>query len=378
MEEKTKIDSAAPSTQRPTSTSTSASTPTTANAATSTARSDRTTPPVQVALFTVMGMAIHTAVSQVIDQREDLELAVVVTCPGPKSRRCISHLEVLKAMYDAGHYNTDVVVCNKKSRYAQLMLLYKIDMILSIGYPWLLPVEILTPSQPETYPASPRLGALNIHNSLLPEYKGPNSFGWAIVNGDTEFGFCAHRMDGTFDTGSVLLSWTVPDDDVNVPVFEMLMPKLQTQFPQMVGLAIDKMIAGDPGTPQVGEGSHAPKFSEEFRWIDFAASTALEVHRKVRAFVGGRDLPMGALAIVEGIEICITITYYRDDYDDSTTWTSTGNEKAASPGTIVSPRSFANEVASRSEFKLPSTFFIQCKHSTLEVLQWEKQTKTTD
>ena len=321
-------------------------------------------------------MAVHTAVCQVIDQREDLELAVVVTCPGPKSRRSNSHLEVLKALYDAGHYNTDVVVCNKKSRYAQLMLLYKVDMILSMGYPWLLPVEILTPSEPETYTGGPRLGALNIHNSLLPKHKGPNAFGWAIVNGDTEFGFCAHRMDGTFDTGAVLLSWTAPDVDINAPVFEMLMPKLRTQFPQMVGRAIDKMIAGDPGTPQVGEGSHAPKFTEEFRWIDFAGSTALEVHRKVRAFVGGRDLPTGALAKVEGIEICITRTYYRDDYDDSTTSTTNSNEEAASAGTIVSPRSSINEAASHGELKLPPTFFIQCKHSTLEVLQWEEQIKT--
>ena len=60
------------------------------------------------------------------------------------------------------------------------------------------------------------------------------------------------------------------------------------------------MIAGDPGMPQVGEESHAPKFTDEFRWIDFAESTASEVHSKVRAFCGARDIPKGVLATMEG------------------------------------------------------------------------------
>ena len=150
-----------------------------------------------------------------------------------------------------------------------------------------------------------------------------------------------------------------------------MMAKFGINFRSTVDNTINMTIAGDPGMPQVGEG-----FTDEFRWIDFAGSTALEVHRKVRAFVGGRDLPTGALAKVEGIEICITRTYYRDDYDDSTTSTTNSNEEAASAGTIVSPRSSINEAASHGEFKLPPTFFIQCKHSTLEVLQWEEQIKT--
>ena len=206
--------------------------------------------PVRIALFTVMDFSVSTAVCKVIDQRKDVELAVVVTCAGPKSRRSDAYIEVVQALWDTGHYNTDVIISNKRSKYSEIMQLYKIDMILSFGYPWLLPVNILTPS--EKYPGSPRLGAANFHNSFLPQYKGPNSFGWSICNGDSEFGFSSHRMNGEFDNGPVLHSWAVPDDDINASM-ETLMKKFGAVFPDAIHKTIDRMIAGDPGTPQTGE-----------------------------------------------------------------------------------------------------------------------------
>lgn len=314
--------------------------------------------PIRIALFTVMGFAVHTVISNVVDQREDLEIAVVVTCPGPKSRRSDAHIEVVQALWDSGHGNIDVVVSNKRSNYAKMMKLYKIDMIISMGYPWLLPVDILTPNEPEKYPGSPRLGAVNFHNSLLPLYRGPNSFGWSICNGDSEFGFCSHRMDGAFDEGDILLSWTVPDDDINLPI-ESLMSGFKSMFPQKVSETIDKMIEGDLGTPQVGEGSHAPKFTEDFRWIDFAKSTAREVHNKVRAFYGERDIPKGALATVEGTEICIHRTFYRASQDC----------EDATAGAVTSRGPAENESESGG---LPSTFFVKCKDTTLEILEWKE------
>jgi len=79
--------------------------------------------PVRIALFSVMGFSIYTAVCEMIDQREDVELAVVVICTGPKSRRSNAHLEVLQALWETGHYNTDVIVSNKKSKYSESMML---------------------------------------------------------------------------------------------------------------------------------------------------------------------------------------------------------------------------------------------------------------
>jgi len=315
---------------------------------------DKASAPIRIALFTVMEFAVYTAVCKVIDQRDDVELAVVVTCTGPKSRRSNAHLEVLQSLWETGHYNTDVIVSNKRSKYAEIMMLYEVDMIMSIGYPWLLPANILTPSNPEKYPRSPRLGAVNIHNSILPRYKGPNSFGWSVCNGDSEFGFSSHRMGAEFDDGPILHSWTVSDDNINDTIDD-LFPKFGAKFPHGVNKTIDMMLAGDPGRPQVGEESWAPKFTDDFRWIEFAESTALEVHNKVRAFYGTRDIPKGALATVNGKDICITRTFYRPSDDCA----------AATPGCVTSG-CFPEDPDAVSS---PS-FFVKCKDTTLEVLEW--------
>ena len=51
----------------------------------------------------------------------------------------------------------------------------------------------------------PRWGALNIHASLLPKYRGAAPIHWAILDNETKTGLTAMRMDEGLDTGPVLL-----------------------------------------------------------------------------------------------------------------------------------------------------------------------------
>lgn len=62
---------------------------------------------------------------------------------------------------------------------------------------------------PEVFGA-PRLGALNVHDSLLPRYAGFAPLNWAIINGETEVGVTAHLMDDRLDRGDIVLQWKVP------------------------------------------------------------------------------------------------------------------------------------------------------------------------
>jgi methionyl-tRNA formyltransferase len=62
---------------------------------------------------------------------------------------------------------------------------------------------------PEVFNA-PRLGALNVHDSLLPRYAGFAPLNWAIINGETEVGVTAHVMDERLDRGDIILQWSVP------------------------------------------------------------------------------------------------------------------------------------------------------------------------
>ena len=62
---------------------------------------------------------------------------------------------------------------------------------------------------PEVF-RTPRLGALNVHDSLLPRYAGFAPLNWAILNGETEVGVTAHVMDDRLDRGDIVLQWSVP------------------------------------------------------------------------------------------------------------------------------------------------------------------------
>ena len=57
---------------------------------------------------------------------------------------------------------------------------------------------------PEIF-AAPRLGTLNVHDSLLPAYAGFAPLNWALINGEQEVGITAHVMDERLDRGSIIL-----------------------------------------------------------------------------------------------------------------------------------------------------------------------------
>jgi methionyl-tRNA formyltransferase len=255
----------------------------------------------RIALFTVRNFAIEHALP-VIAGRPDAELACVLTTPGPKGRRSPAHLSVMEALHRLGHANVDVICSNKKSKWPDLLALYDVNLILVSGFPWLIPAFVLD---------DPRisLGVINFHNSHLPRFQGPNAFGHYMMSGESSVGYCCHRMSAEFDTGPILFTETVPLD-INED-YQDLKLKMPTVFAGMIDKAITLALKGEPGAPQTGTPSHAPKFDDSFRWIDFKTTPALEAHNKVRAFYGERDHPKGALAVLEdGTVVCVTKTRY--------------------------------------------------------------------
>lgn len=70
------------------------------------------------------------------------------------------------------------------------------DVAVVAAYGRILPLEYLN-----AYP----LGAINVHYSLLPKYRGAAPVNWAIVNGERETGVTTMRMDEGLDTGDILL-----------------------------------------------------------------------------------------------------------------------------------------------------------------------------
>ncbi len=69
------------------------------------------------------------------------------------------------------------------------------DLLWITDYRYLLPERILA--------LAPR-GAVNLHPSLLPKYRGRAVVNWAILRGETEFGLTAHFVDAGMDTGDII------------------------------------------------------------------------------------------------------------------------------------------------------------------------------
>ena len=76
----------------------------------------------------------------------------------------------------------------------------------------------------ETILHLPKFGAINIHASLLPKYRGPAPIQWAIINGERQTGITTILMDKGLDTGDILLAKKEPifDDDTSADLHDRL------------------------------------------------------------------------------------------------------------------------------------------------------------
>lgn len=62
---------------------------------------------------------------------------------------------------------------------------------------------------------APRLGTLNVHDSLLPAYAGFAPLNWALINGELEVGITAHHMNAQLDRGLIILQPRVTVEDTD-------------------------------------------------------------------------------------------------------------------------------------------------------------------
>lgn len=91
----------------------------------------------------------------------------------------------------------------------------KSDFLVVIAFGHILPKDILM---------IPKYGAINVHASLLPKYRGPAPIQWAIINGDKETGVSTMKMDTGLDTGDILLTekTAITEDDTSETLHDRL------------------------------------------------------------------------------------------------------------------------------------------------------------
>ena len=78
------------------------------------------------------------------------------------------------------------------------------DVVLSVGFPWLIPISLLYESE---------IPSFNIHPSNLPSYWGPDPIRNQIIKGESHFGVSLHYHAKDFDTGEVIFQKSIKNDN---------------------------------------------------------------------------------------------------------------------------------------------------------------------
>ena len=127
-----------------------------------------------------------------------------------------------------------------------------------------------------------RLGALNIHGSMLPRYRGRAPVNWAILHGERETGATLHYMNARADAGDIV-------DQLAVPILENdeardIFGKVTVSAEIILARSLPGLIAGTaPRLPQqLQAGQYFGRRRPEDGRIDWAAG-ARDIHNLVRA-----------------------------------------------------------------------------------------------
>jgi len=125
---------------------------------------------------------------------------------------------------------------------------------------------------PELVWNMPPQGTINVHGSLLPQYRGAAPINWAIMNGETETGVTTFRLKHQIDTGNILLQSKTPifkEDN-----FSTVYQRLMLLGAELLVNTLRQLEAGtilEVSQDHIEESTikHAPKLFKENLQIDF-------------------------------------------------------------------------------------------------------------
>jgi len=168
---------------------------------------------------------------------------------------------------------------------------FRADVIVVAAYGLILPQPVLE---------LPRYGAINIHASLLPRWRGATPIQRALLAGDRDTGVSIMQMDAGLDTGPVLMQekLSILEDDT----MGTLHDRLAELGAKLMAQALDELEAGVvKAIPQSAEGvTYAAKLDRREARVDWREG-AVTVNRQVRAL----NPSPGADARVRGMELKI-------------------------------------------------------------------------
>lgn len=148
------------------------------------------------------------------------------------------------------------------------------DAFVVVAYGQILSLEILQ---------MPKVGAINVHGSILPQYRGAAPIQWCLYNGDRQTGITTMLMDEGMDTGDMLLKAYT---DINL--FEnayQIAEKLANQGADLLIETLEKLESNEiQAVPQNNEeATYASLINKDNFIVDWNKS-AIAIHNQIRGF----------------------------------------------------------------------------------------------
>ncbi|BAY94475.1 MULTISPECIES: methionyl-tRNA formyltransferase [unclassified Tolypothrix] len=129
----------------------------------------------------------------------------------------------------------------------------------------------------------PKLGCINVHGSILPQYRGAAPIQWCLYNGELETGITTMLMDAGMDTGAMLLKATTPiellDNTYN------LADRLATIGADLLVETLFKLQQQEltPIPQDDSAATYAPLIQKPDYGLDWSKS-AMQLHNQIRGF----------------------------------------------------------------------------------------------
>ena len=201
------------------------------------------------------------------------EVAAVVTQPDkPKGRS--KELVFSPVKQEAVKLGIEVLQPEKarNEEFIEKLRTYDADIFVVVAFGQLLPKSIID---------MPRFGCVNVHASLLPEYRGASPIQWAVIDGCEYSGVTTMKMDEGLDTGDILLVKKVKLDKKETG--GSLFDRLSDVGAHLLVKTLEGLEAGTitPVKQDDSESTYVKMLHKSFGKMDFNKSAA-ELERLIR------------------------------------------------------------------------------------------------
>jgi len=136
---------------------------------------------------------------------------------------------------------------------------------------------------PEAVWNMPPLGTINLHASLLPNYRGAAPINWAVINGELESGVTTFKLQHEIDTGNILLQkkLAISKDESAGELHDRMMVIGAQLIVETVRQLANGSLQEKPQQQFTGEAKHAPKIFTDTCKINWSEH-AHDIHNQIR------------------------------------------------------------------------------------------------